>query len=131
MSIDFYPVRYDADQDIFRIPESARADLDAYSLNVSQDNGIDLLDALGIDSSFGVKRLDEFSRLLANARQADLKARKGETSPGIATTIDAGPGRMTMIHCGRRAGYVEEKLSQLAVVVQKGRDLGATHLSWG
>ncbi len=131
MSIDFYPVRYDADQDIFRIPESARADLEAYSLNVSQANGVDLLDALGIDSSFGVKRLDEFSRLLVSARQADLKARKGETSPGIATTIDAGPGRMTMINFSRRPGYVEERLSQLAVIVQKARDFGATHISSG
>ena len=131
MSIDFYPVRYDPDQDIFRIPQSALADLDGNSLNVSQANGLDLLAALGIGLAFGVKSLDEFAALLANARQADLKARRGEASPAIAATTDATPHQMTLIRCGRRAGYIEERLSRLAVVVQKGRAFGATHMSWG
>jgi hypothetical protein len=131
MSIDFYPVRYDHDSDLFRIPEAARADLDNNSINVSQANGLDLLDALGISASCGVKPLAEFTRLLAAARQADLAARKGNISPALPTYIDAAPGRMTMIHCGRRSGYIEGRLSEMSALVERGRALGATHLSWG
>ena len=131
MSIDFYPVRYDHDKDLFRIPEAARADLDNNTINVSQANGLDLLDALGISASFGVKPLAEFTRLVAAARQADLAARKGNISPPLPTYIDAAPDRMTMIHCGRRSGYMEERLSEMSALVERGRVLGATHISWG
>ena len=131
MSIDFYPVRYDHDKDLFRIPDAARADLDNNTINVSQANGLDLLDALGISTSCGVKPLAEFTRLLAAARQADLATRKGNISPALPTHVDAAPGRMTMIHCGRRSGYIEERLSEMSALVERGRTLGATHLSWG
>ena len=67
MSIDFYPVRYDADQDIFRIPESARADLEAYSLNVSfappaGDSNVEQVGfAASVESTYAAPEIDPAS----------------------------------------------------------------------
>ena len=131
MSKDFHIVFYDATQDIFRIPQAALADLENNSVNLSNDNGAAILAALGIDDSVGVKPLDEFARMLAAARQADLRSRRGECSPAIPLGGDAQPGRLTIIDCGRRSGYIENRLGQLSILVEKGQDFGATHMSWG
>jgi hypothetical protein len=131
MSIDFYPVLYDAKHDIFCIPESARAALDENSMNVSNANGRDLLDTLNINSSFGVKPVEDFAALLAERRQTDLLARNGLVSAAVPSTVDPSPGRMTLIDCGRRPGYIENRLRDLTELVQKARTLGATHISWG
>ncbi len=131
MSKDFHIVFYDAAQDIFRIPQAALADLDGNSVNVSNDNAAAILAALGIDGSLGVKPLEEFAEIVAAARQADLKSRKGRRSPAVPATVDEQPGLVTMIDCGRRAGYVERRLGQLSALVEKGREFGATHISWG
>ncbi|MGH7152976.1 MAG: hypothetical protein ACREF3_03530 [Acetobacteraceae bacterium] len=43
---------------------------------------------------------------------------------------DVAFGRITVVHCGRREGYVEQRLGDLAILIQRGRAAGATHVGW-
>jgi hypothetical protein len=38
---------------------------------------------------------------------------------------------MNVVHCGRREGYIEERLGDLAALVQRSLAAEATHLGWG
>ena len=41
------------------------------------------------------------------------------------------PGASNIIHIGRNEGYIERKLGALMTAIQRGREIGATHFSWG
>jgi len=49
----------------------------------------------------------------------------------LSTVEEREPGRMTIIHIGRDEGYIERKLGALMKAIRRGREIGATHFSWG
>ena len=127
MSITFMPMIHDPATNEWRIPQAVRVDPDRFEFNVANANGFDLLLALGLaPESCGELALDAFAGLVT----AGLRRHLGHRSPEMATVTDAAPGRMTMIFCGRREGYLEERLGDLARLAQRGREAGATHISW-
>ncbi len=92
-------------------------------------NAIDLLLTLGLEpASYGdVIAIDVFSNLVTAALRRHLDKR----SRGLSTVEEREPGRMTIIHIGRDEGYIERKLGALMKAIQRGREIGATHFSWG
>jgi len=128
MSITFMPMIHDRATDEWHMLDAAGADPDRFEVNVGNANGYDLLLALGLAPEPGGElALDAFAGLVT----AGLRRHLGRRSPELAEATNAGPGRMTMIFCGRREGYIEERLGDLAGVVQRGREAGATQISWG
>ncbi len=98
-------------------------------INVSNANGADLLLAIGLDpyADYSPMPIDAFSAIVTAA----LRRRLDQRSPELETGIDQQPGRMTIINCGRREGYIEERLGKLAALVQQSRAADATHIGWG
>jgi hypothetical protein len=129
MSISFQPYVYDADRCLWLLPDAARQNPDAFELNVSNANGADLLVSLGFtpDVSYPPVAIASFAALVTHA----LRRRLAKRSPELDTIIDHLPGAMTVVHCGRREGYIEERLGDLAVLVQRSLAAEATHLGWG
>jgi hypothetical protein len=128
MSISFMPYVYDATRELWVYPDKVREDVDSYELNLSNANALDLLEAIGLPpESVGTVAIDSFSEMLAAAVRAHLDRR----SPAIAPTTDHQPGRVTIHHCGRRGGYIESRLGDLARLVENARGDGATHIGWG
>jgi hypothetical protein len=129
MSITFHPYVYDATRSLWVFPDAVRAALDDFEMNVSNSNGADLLLALGLDpdASFDPMTIEAFAGLVTAALRRHLGAR----SPALEPFTDAQEGRMTFTFCGRREGYLEERLGDLAKLIQKSRGAGATHFGWG
>jgi len=129
MSICFTPLVRDAARDSWLLPAAVRNDPDRYELSLSNANGADVLLAIGIapDTIGDPYLIDSFAALLTAA----LRRHLGQRSPELAPTEDAEPGRTTFVFLGRREGYIEERLGDLASLVQRSRAAGATHLSWG
>ena len=129
MSISFHPYVHDAANDLWLIPYAARQDPDAFEINVSNANGDELLLAIGLDPSaeHPPMPIAAFSTLVTAALRRHLDQR----SPELETVADQTPGMMTVIHCGRREGYIEERLGELAALVQRSRTADATHIGWG
>jgi hypothetical protein len=122
------PYVYDGARDMWVFPDSVRADADGYEVNLSNTNAFDLLEAMGLrPESAGLVAIDSFSGMVAAAVRRHLDRR----SPAIAPTTDHQPGRMTIHHCGRRGGYIESRLGDLARLVENARGDGATHIGWG
>ena len=98
-------------------------------LNLSNANGLDLLDALGIDDACPDEPwpIQYFRTLVTVARRKRLD----HLSPAIATTEDKEYGRVTIIHCGRAEGYIEHKLEALSNLLNRSIEAGATHMGWG
>ena len=117
MSVSFYPIR-----GIHPVGN----DLD---INVSNGNACDILVALGLSprEQGGELRIDEFINRCRNWLRANI----GKPGREIEPSVDAEPGRATFIDCGRREGYLNEKLHALAVMAERGREQGATLISWG
>jgi hypothetical protein len=88
----------------------------APSVNVSDRNGMHLLDLLGIESEgddefgcqpFGSMSGEDFlGRVLMATAVSPADA-------GRASTTERAEGGATVIDCGRRAGYSEDRLAQL------------------
>ena len=128
MTISFMPYIYDATRALWVYPEQVRADSDSYELNLSNSNALDLLEAIGLPvESDGMVPIDSFSDQIAAAVRAHLDQR----TPAIPTIVDSQPGQMTIYHVGRRGGYIEERLGDLARLVQRARAVNATHIGWG
>jgi hypothetical protein len=129
MSISFHPYVYDAARSFWQFPPAARQDPAAFEFNVSNANGADLLLALGIDPDVEhpPMTIDSFSTLVTAA----LRRHLGHRSPELEAVPDREPGKMTVIHCGRREGYIEERLGELATLIQLSRAAEATHFDWG
>ena len=97
-------------------------ELDDREVSVSNRNGIDLLLALGLDpdDDGGTRPIAEFAALVTAALRRHLDHR----SPELANRVDAQPGCMTITHLGRPDGYIEERLGDLARLVQFGLSAG-------
>jgi hypothetical protein len=129
MSISFCPYVYEAASDVWLLPPAARQAPDAFELNVSNANGADLLLAMGLDPDVEQPPMpiDAFSGLLTAA----LRRHLGQRSAALEAVADQQHGKMAVIHCGRREGYIEERLGELAAIVQISRAANATHFGWG
>jgi hypothetical protein len=129
MSISFCPYIFDSARGFYLLPPAVLQNPDAFELNVGNDNGDDLLLAIGLDPAAEQwpMLIDAFSALVTAALRLHLDRRSPTSDP----FVDQYPGQMTFIHCGRREGYIEEKLDELAVLVQRSRSAGATHFGWG
>jgi len=100
--------------------------------SLSNANAADVLDALGIEDAFseGPWPIQRFRALLVVARRKRL----GHASPAIPVIETRKPGTMLVIDYGRAEGYIEQKLAKLAKLsdlVNKGVEIGATHVGWG
>ena len=128
MSISFFPYVYEAARDVWLFPPAARQAPDAFELNVSNANGADLLLAMGLDPDADQPPMpiDAFSGLLTAA----LRRHLGQRSAALEAVADQQFGKMTVIHCDRREGYIEERLGALAALVQRSRAVEATHFGW-
>ena len=123
MAVSFNPLK--ADGQLFtHLPE-----LDDVELSLSNANAVDVLDALGIEDAISASPwpLPCFKALLVVAR----RKRIGHASPAIPLTGTPEPGSMVLIDCGRREGYIEQKLALLSDLVNHAAELGATHIGWG
>jgi len=128
MSISFMPCVDDPASNTWRAL-SGRTDPDGFELNVSDANGVDLLLALGLPPEpVGSPRpIDAFAGLVTAA----LRRHLGRRSPERQPVTEPGDGRATFIPCGRREGYIEDRLGDLARLIQRSRAAGATHFGWG
>jgi len=102
---------------------------DDLEFSLSNANAADVLDALGIDTSYSVAPwpLPAFKALLIVTRRKRL----GHASPAIPMSRKQESGRITLIECGRAEGYIEQKLAQLSDIMNQGLEIGATHVGWG
>jgi len=129
MSISFCPYVYEPVRGRWLSPPAAHHDPDSFEINVSNNNGADLLLAMGLDhdGDYSQMPIDAFAALVTAA----LRRHLGRRSPALETIADHKPGLITIIHCSRREGYIEERLRALAALVQRSRAVEATHFGWG
>jgi hypothetical protein len=92
----------------------------APSLNVSNGNAVVILEALGmapevIDTEFGPCTADAYGSMSADDFLGRVLAAEVMSvgDPGTETEVLAEEGKATFVMCGRREGYVDEKLSVL------------------
>ncbi len=133
MTISFLPYVFDTTRDLWIIPPAVdrKSDDDDLEMNVGNENGADLLLALGLNPDPNFQSdpmpIERFSALVTSA----LRRHLGHRSPKLESVTDREPGRCTIIDLGRREGYIEERLGQLATLVQRSRAAGGTHMGWG
>ncbi len=129
MSISFSPYVYDHARNIWIAPLNTQGEPDELELSLSNGNGCDILLALGLapDPYGEPYPIDIFAGLVTAA----LRRHLGQRSPGLPARVDAEKGRATIVFLGRREGYIEDRLGDLARLVQRGRTAGATHIGWG
>ena len=127
MSIDFLPYAQDAECTLRCLP-AAPDDHDAFSMNVANTNAVDLMLALGLTPEpVGTPMpIDAFAGLVTAA----LRRHLGRRSPALGPIAEPGHDGSTIIHLGRREGYIEERLGALARLIQRSRAAGATHFGW-
>lgn len=90
----------------------------AQELNVSNTNGYALLNRLGIEADYS-GAVDADTMLGASL----LALAVNENDDGVADTVDTGLKGATMIYCGLRVGYWEEKLSVMADIATMAKEL--------
>ena len=118
MSISFTPCRFSAG--------AYEACSDRY-LNLANRNAGWVLDALGLPH----EPTGEIEcTKLANLCTAWLRANLGERSPEIETVVTVGIAGATMIDCGLREGYLNERIQQLGRLAREAAAIGATHITW-
>jgi hypothetical protein len=93
-------------------------------INVSNTNAAQILERLGIEFDY-----------CGHFDPADLFGRAavgniGRDDSGIATTVEGGDGCATLIECGLRPGYFEDRLGRLAELAQDAIQRGML-VSWG
>jgi len=146
VSICFGPHFHEAGSDRCVLPPPARDSLDDYELSLANGNGVAILLALGLppEPMGGPIAIDAFAGLVTAALRRHLGHLRGDNqdgfpsrssryshrSPEVRSHADAGAGRATIVHLGRREGYVEERLGDLARLVQRCRVIGATLIRW-
>jgi hypothetical protein len=110
------------------LPPAARDNPDDYELSLANGNGVAILLALCLlpEPMGGPIAIDAFAGLVTAA----LRRHLGRRSPELAPSAQAEEGRATIIFLGRREGYIEERLGDLARLVHRCRAIGATHIRW-
>ena len=117
MSVTFFPSSNPAKASTFKD-----------DINVSEWNAGLILSALRVDHHYkaGVSSIDEF----INRGRNWLRENIGKTDAGELSSVDNEPSKATFIHCGRREGYLNERLHSLVVMAEKAKSQGATHIVW-
>jgi len=98
-------------------------------VNLSNSNAVDVLSAVGLPSG------SQDGDLYGEVRGRDLvakcdKALNGGIDDGaIEATEDCTPGRAKVVYCGRRKGYLSEKLNLLRELGLRAGDIGV--VTWG
>jgi len=106
VSITFYAAQETEDAE-GRIINMVRS-LSAFEVNVSNSNAFALLDRLGIEADYcGTMTAEDF---LGRTMVANV----GRFDDGIESTTERGQGGATIIDCGLRPGYFEDRMSSLA-----------------
>jgi hypothetical protein len=129
MGIEFNPVISDENTGYWEVPDDARRNPDAFELSLSSSNGLDLLETIGFTESYpeAPQPIDAFAARVTAALRKSIDA----PSPEIPVHVDKAPGRVTVIDLGRDEGYINRRLYDLSMLIQKSRRIGATHISWG
>lgn len=128
MGICFTPYGYDAARNLYTPLPAAHENSEDFALDVCNANGNDILYALDVDPILdGAMPIDTFANLVTAA----LRRHLGRRSPELAPAEVRGADKATLVFCGRREGYIEERLGDLARLVQRSRAIGATHIGWG
>lgn len=129
MSIRFIPYIHGAAPGVWIAPATVHDRPDDFELSLSNANGFDILLALGLapEPAGGPTPIDSFAALVTAAHRRHL----GRRSPELAPSTQAGEGKMPIVFLGRREGYIEERLGDLARLIQHSRVAGATHIGWG
>lgn len=101
-------------------------DTDA-EVNIANGNARAVLSALGLlelceDELFGETTAQDMLDRIVLAHAADDR--------GSDTLVEAGDGLATMVHCGRPAGYLAERLAALTIVAEQAKSLGRM-VVWG
>jgi hypothetical protein len=89
--------------------------------------GHDLAAAIGFplqDNCMGVIPIARFARGCSTF----LSARVGRPTPGRDMTVDASPGRATVICGGRDPGFLEREVLRLLEMIRGAEARGATHV---
>jgi hypothetical protein len=103
---------------------SGNEDLEACVANA---NAVDLLLALGLQPEpAGMLAFEAFSGLVTAA----LRRHLGYRSPSLPAEDDVEPGKMTVTFAGCAECYIERRLGELAVVIQRSRPFNPTHFGW-
>ena len=128
MSMSFSPYVYDNARNIWIALQNTGGEADGLELSLSNGNGCDILLALGLapDPHGEPYPIDIFAGLVTAA----LRRHLGQRSPGLPARVDVEKGRATIVFLGRREGYIEDRLGDLARLVQRSRAAGATHIGW-
>lgn len=129
MAVSFHPYVFDPQRRLWVFPAAAQTDPEAFDTCLTNSNAVDLLLALGLqpDPVGGPMPLEQFANLVTAA----LRRHLGYRSPEIPPFCDQREGQMTVVTLGRREGYIEERLGELAILLQRSRAAGATHIGWG
>jgi hypothetical protein len=95
-------------------------------LNMSNSNAMAVLSALGLDADFWdapakpIEELEQAISFYLNSEIASL------VDGGTDTLIQSNPNSATMIFCGRREGYITEKVKIAEQCVKEAKGKGAT-----
>ena len=95
------------------------------SLNLSNSNAFEVGTALGLDMAEGYGQVR--ARALALACERYLAG--DHPDPARETRYEAAEGRATVVHCGRRSGYVAGRVRELLSLARRAGDLGV--ITWG
>lgn len=127
MTVNFKPYVFDQVRHTWCMLASPEDE--TFIVNLSNANAADVLAALGLSAADenNPMPIDAFSNLTTAALRRHLDNR----SPERELIVDPVPGKMTIIHCSRREGYVEERLGDLAKLIQRSRTAGSSHIGWG
>lgn len=97
-------------------------------INLSNSNARAVLAALGIDADEGgTIDLAAFAGLASSWLQHNI----GKRSAEIESIISRGALGATIVDCGLREGYLNEKIHALASMARIGLANGATLMAWG
>ncbi len=131
MTVTFLPYSApDGDGHFWKCPDVCRREPELFQLELNNRNAADVLARLGYPDETWIDeppRIDEFAELVTGALRRSL----GKRSPVLPSCelppIGAGP---TFIEGGRDEGYIERRLYDLAMLVARAREVGATHMGW-
>lgn len=107
----------------------ATEDYQDTGINVSNSNFSAIMNALGLDSQQGCGQLPlvEFKEALQRYLSSDIKE---YVDGGLRPVKEKGTGA-TFIFCGRREGYITEKVQRLLVAIQIAESNGKDLIYWG
>jgi hypothetical protein len=109
----------------YNIPDEC-SNNESFELNVCNTNAEDILKSLGFAVEGEPVAIGVFTQIISNA----LRKHLNQKSPLCKQVEIIETGKMTMIDMGRREGYIEAQIFELAKLAHRAKDAGATHIGW-